>query len=1277
MHSRLGAIGGITRIRLVVQRDGTHRADIWALSEKARQVLRQLRRVQTLFGWAARPHKPYSRRLQERSARGGLIPPPSRPVRDNPQVDTLRLATWNIGSARGKRSDLQLLAGQQRLDVICLQETQVAALDWPCRVPGYTTLEEPAVAGKPGHNGLAILVSKSLNARLSYAGPITPFMIVARLQWVSNGIVQTVLVGSVYIPPVGNVNRSLAIKSCRQCVLKVKDKFGAVPFFVGGDWNTLKKNLLKTLAVKQLTPVDIRGSEISRRQGKRGIDYFVDAGSIHDRPSGHVRLADSWVDRSWDASDHWPVIIHINWQAVVQAVKVRESEGWKIAGSERSYYRRLYTKLFDSGPAVTSAVSQDNQWAALGDQDSGDVADLDNKLRRFIKTSQDVAMGQAREEIRRPTSSHDPRRRKGRGVPKRLVRAIHKRQKSVGTMDYPAAAAKVRRLQRKFNRDQWAKSIKSGVQSFKQHSGSRGAWRWIQVIKDKGRGKARLGGTFRGLTPILSAESGELLTDTGEIANEWVAHFGRLAKDITGHSSDLNYWREKDWDKPPYSEPIDELNSDLTWSECKAAIRQMKSGKAPGEDGIPSEWFKLCVREEDRLMDEKQRRAAAAADPGADNPLTKMGNIVFDLIASLWDQAEDIPAWIKEATVCPIPKKGGKSEDPNNWRGISLISVILKVVSNVVIRRVRHQLEEHNLLAKEQAGFRDRLEGMAQVAALLECLQRRRIRGLKTWVCFVDIRKAYDTVPHGALFSKLERYGVTGKCLKFIMEIYKQSALTVNGSTNKCPLERGVRQGCPMSTTLFDIFINDVPEALQNPSKIPWGSLKDNLFLDIKGFLFADDLVILGDSQEDMKLSVNKMSEWAQENEMEFGISKCGIMVVNGSDADQTRAGKIRLQGQKLPVVTCYTYLGVTICRDLSMSQELTVRLEKTRRALYGIKDFLTDPWIPLGVRSLVYKTSVTSVAAFGSEIWGMKGDNSKSLQSLLNQGVRWLVGSKATSKGAVSIANAQLELKIPPLEAQAAARRARLYFKFHDYPKLWLSDLERCPLKSKERSWVAGTHEWLAKNSKQDLRSFEQAREGASTSDTATIHITPKSLARSVLRSKWTTINEAQVKAKVKSYKDYCKFGFSRTSYFINQYMTEPRLSKGVTQLVRARLGSSLTLKKLKQMHLVDNKDCPECRVEEDLAHVLVVCPRWSRFRSMHLGAPIDTVKTISESAQCQVALLLGGECNGVLFWKRHSTLRECEHFKLVAFFHAIWPRLRRLQLRWTPGTNAQGGVR
>ena len=188
-----------------------------------------------------------------------------------------------------------------------------------------------------------------------------------------------------------------------------------------------------------------------------------------------------------------------------------------------------------------------------------------------------------------------------------------------------------------------------------------------------------------------------------------------------------------------------------------------------------------------------------------------------------------LPQDWKEAFVSPIFKKGARNI-AENYRPISLTSVICKLMEKIVKEAILTHLVGNSLLSKKQFGF---LSGRSTVTQLLRFLDEcadKVARGGVVDTIYMDFAKAFDKVPYRRLLHKLEAYGISGNILAWIKSflIGRNQTVSVNGEQSKSnSVISGVPQGSVLGPILFVIYINDLPDVVKS---------------DV--FLFADDTKI-------------------------------------------------------------------------------------------------------------------------------------------------------------------------------------------------------------------------------------------------------------------------------------------------------------------------------------------------------------------------------------------------------------------------------------------------
>ena len=180
--------------------------------------------------------------------------------------------------------------------------------------------------------------------------------------------------------------------------------------------------------------------------------------------------------------------------------------------------------------------------------------------------------------------------------------------------------------------------------------------------------------------------------------------------------------------------------------------------------------------------------------------------------------------------------------------------------------RIDKYLHANNILHDEQNGFRKKRSCQDHISSLIFLIENRKLANLDTYACFVDFKKAFDSVPREILWRKRIKIGIREELLKSLKALYTNlySSVKVNDRQSLAfKVGRGVKQGCTLSPILFNIFINDLIEYLNEAVEgIEIGNTKINTLV------FADDVVLIADCPIKLQNLLGALGKWCKDNQM-------------------------------------------------------------------------------------------------------------------------------------------------------------------------------------------------------------------------------------------------------------------------------------------------------------------------------------------------------------------------------------------------------------------------
>ena len=487
-----------------------------------------------------------------------------------------------------------------------------------------------------------------------------------------------------------------------------------------------------------------------------------------------------------------------------------------------------------------------------------------------------------------------------------------------------------------FRKQRYINYIKKGI-DYLRNNDYRTVWRWIKTQSNLNK---KIGSNNCG---IKDNDTGLLEYETSKKLAIWENHFSMLSKKEDGLSIEM--------ENINVSEISNIMSAQIAWEEVEFELKCTRKNKAASADLIPSEFYQLALKDKESIFSQ---------------------NLLI-LLNKVYEEGCCPKEW-EAGIIVPIFKKGDKS-DVNNYRGITIINTLQKLLAKVLARRLQVVCNEYGLIRKEQVGFISEGECTSQIVTLLECCQRRRIIEKNTILCFLDLRKAYDLVSHELLLKKLKNKGLGNKFINFIGNMYSNTKMQVrcdNMLSNSFEYQRGVRQGCPTSPLLFNIFIDDLLDNIE-PVEV------EGLECGLRGLMFADDTVVVAKDYNDLKDKLKLIEEWMKNNLMEVNPAKSGIMVIKGNN-DIGDNEVIYYNNEELPKVNRYTYLGVELNNELDLKKMADFRKQKGVAVSNILTPSLSNPEVPLEFKRMLVNNVIAPMVSYGVEVFGL---NETRLQKL------------------------------------------------------------------------------------------------------------------------------------------------------------------------------------------------------------------------------------------------------------------------------------------------------
>ena len=458
----------------------------------------------------------------------------------------------------------------------------------------------------------------------------------------------------------------------------------------------------------------------------------------------------------------------------------------------------------------------------------------------------------------------------------------------------------------------------------------------------------------------IKAKDGTTKYNVEEVVQVWKDHFSNLCTSDSSRIGDEDHHRMVSDAIQSWAIEKDEgfaFTDQLTAKDISEAISALNCGKSPGYDLITTEHLKYGG---DKLV----------------AVLTKLYNRILAI--------EYIPKNFRIGTQIPLFKgKNLCSLDPNNYRGITLLTSFNKLSEIVTWNRIKVWWHDNQVISPLQGACSKGLSCLHTAAILQETIAVGLDTNKKVFVAYFDVAKAFDSVWIDGLFYQLRLMGISGKEWRMLYASYTEFWCKVRLQgvySDWYPMHCGIHQGGYLSLLKYAAFIDPLLRILEKSSL---GSTIEGIPVCPLGY--ADDMASACVAKRNLDQILSTAFNYSMLWEYKYNAKKSAVMVYGESRNAYKKGAKYRnfmLGRDKVKEPVEYDHVGVKNCLFNDFKPRLEDRLSRGRRSFNAIlSSGIKKKGLNMSVISALYWSIVVPVVIYGSEIWNLKGEDIESLR--------------------------------------------------------------------------------------------------------------------------------------------------------------------------------------------------------------------------------------------------------------------------------------------------------